>query len=359
MHEPQSLSQVSGKRQSVVWMGRQPASFPTGQAGRTEFHGVTELCCTQASWPNCPQCTVVLQREFKMSIYISAQPGEVCRNSARLLAMHCTSAAPDIIRINPSWEHGAEALPLQALEEDPADWLQTPLVQSKVSSIKLYLKNHTNISISHRTRTKIGSIVPEEMNFRPPVWLQCPVEQHFSCAQKAHWALVKFGQWPWEVTKRLHLNLTTTKRKIKAGVALSVGILIAKLWCSDLDRPQSYRPPFLFLFSTSKGFNWISLSCISTPPIQWFLRHLLLPLQVFNVSSTLSQTQVGKISSANAVAHLFLCSKHSLNIIPSTVYINSFRKWISFSKISLGCLVVCRPEITNRSCTNSHKQSNF
>lgn len=140
---PNSLSQVSGKKQSVLWMGRQPASLPTGQAGRTEFHGVTELCCTQAFWPNCPQPIAVLQREFKMPIYISALPGEVCRNTARLLAMQCTSAAPDIIRINPGWEHGAEALPLKTLEGDPTDWLQTPLVQSKVRNIKLHLKNHT------------------------------------------------------------------------------------------------------------------------------------------------------------------------------------------------------------------------
>lgn len=140
---PNGLSQVSGKRQSVLWMGRQPASLPTGQAGRTEFHGVTEVCCTQASWPKCPQCMAVLQREFKMPVYISALPGEVCRNSARLLAMQGTSAAPGIIRISLGWEHGAQALPLKTLEGDPADWLQTPLVQSKVRSIKLYLKNHT------------------------------------------------------------------------------------------------------------------------------------------------------------------------------------------------------------------------
>jgi len=42
---------------------------------------------------------VVMQREFKKPVYISALLGEVCRNSAKLLAMHCTSAASDIIRI--------------------------------------------------------------------------------------------------------------------------------------------------------------------------------------------------------------------------------------------------------------------
>lgn len=213
MHEPQSLSQVSGKRQRVLWMGRQPDSFPTGQAGRTEFHGVTELCCTQTSWPNCPQCTAVLQREFKMSIYISAQPGEVCRNSARLLAMHCTSAAPDIIRINPSWEHGAEALPLKALEEDPADWLKTPLVQSKVRSIKLYLKKpHKHLHFPmYQNKNWINSPRRDELQ------TSCLVPMSSGTAllmcTKGTFALVKLGQWPWEVTKRLHLNSTTATKK--------------------------------------------------------------------------------------------------------------------------------------------------
>lgn len=52
-----------------------------------------------------------------MPIYISALPGDVCRNSATFLATHCTSAAPDIIRINPGWEHGTEALPLEPLKK--------------------------------------------------------------------------------------------------------------------------------------------------------------------------------------------------------------------------------------------------
>lgn len=56
-----------------------------------------------------------------MPIYISAQPGEARRSRARLLAMHCTSAAPDIIRIILDWEHGAEELSLKALEEDSAE----------------------------------------------------------------------------------------------------------------------------------------------------------------------------------------------------------------------------------------------
>lgn len=61
------------------------------------------------------RCMGVLQWEFKMPIYISALP-EVCRNSARLLAVHCTSAVSDIIRITL-----AEALLLKPLKEKPAD----------------------------------------------------------------------------------------------------------------------------------------------------------------------------------------------------------------------------------------------
>lgn len=80
-------------------MGSEVGQLPTNRPGRKEFCRVTASFGTQAPPPSCPRCRAVLQRGFKMPIYISALSGEACRNSAKLLAMRCTSAVSDIIRI--------------------------------------------------------------------------------------------------------------------------------------------------------------------------------------------------------------------------------------------------------------------
>lgn len=80
-------------------MGSEAGQLPANRPGRQEFLRVTASFSTQAPWPSCPRCRAVLQRGFKMPIYISALSGEACRNSAKLLAMRCTSAVSDIIRI--------------------------------------------------------------------------------------------------------------------------------------------------------------------------------------------------------------------------------------------------------------------
>lgn len=190
----------------------------------------------------------VLQREIKMSIYISALPGEVCRNNARLLAMQCTSAAPEIIRINSGWEHGAEALPLKTLERDPADWLQTPLVQSKVRSIKLYFKNHTR---------HLHFIIHQNKN-----WINSPRrDEHLTSC------LVPMCQWNKisHVTRHIllysnlgsdhgSLGLNSIIKEDQSRCCLIRGHSNSKTGIVTWTE-QSYSLPFLSLFSTSKGFN--------------------------------------------------------------------------------------------------------
>ena len=80
-------------------MGSEVGQFPTNRPGRKEFRRVTASFGTQAPWPSCLRCRAVLQRGFKMPIYISALSGEVGRKSAKLLATRCTSAVSDVIRI--------------------------------------------------------------------------------------------------------------------------------------------------------------------------------------------------------------------------------------------------------------------
>lgn len=146
------------------------------------------------------------------------------------------------------------------------------------------------------------------MSFWPPVWFQCacqsafdqPVEQHFSC-HKQHFALVKLGQRPWEVTKRLGLNSIKKKkkRKIKTGVASSVGILNPCKNCgivtwTDHNLTAFHSFPY---FPQVKGLTKF-LSLVSPLHLfkltHWFLRHLLWPLQVSSVSSTLSEQKLAK-----------------------------------------------------------------
>lgn len=103
---------------------------------------------------------------------------------------------------------------------------------------------------------------------------------------------------------------------------------LAKLWHNDLDnQARVFSRPFLSLFPTGKGYFFpLVFSFHPFKPIHLFLATFAFACPGIQLEFNFVQTEDGKISSDNALLHLFFCSKYSLNIILPIVYTNSFKK---------------------------------
>lgn len=182
-------------------------------------------------------------------------------------------------------------------------------MQSKVRSIKLYLKNHTRHLHFRLYQNKNWINSPR----RDELLTSCLVPM---CLPKCFWstsgtALLmsqatfcssQIGAVTMGGNKKAGLKFNQKKkkkRKIKTGVALSVGILNPYKNCgivtwTDHNLTAFHSFPY---FPQVKGLTKF-LSLVSPLHLfkltHWFLRHLLWPLQVSSVSSTLSEQKLAK-----------------------------------------------------------------